>query len=153
MPWPEKFLRVIEGPAAINIGTRDARLRPTGATGSLMRTQGPDRVLIHVVDRQAARVLPNLRDNGAIAVNVSLSTSHEAYQLKGRVEAIEDAPAADEALIRAQTAKFLDGGAGMGLPRHLLESVHCWPAVVLTVQVSEMYVQTPGPRAGDPIAS
>ena len=153
MPWPEKFLRVIEGPAAINIGTRDARLRPTGGTGVLVRTQGADQLLIHVTSRQAARLLPNLRDNGAIAVSVSLTTSHEAYQLKGRVTAIEDAPAADEALVRAQTAKFLEGGANMGLPRHLIERVHCWPAVLLTVEVTEVYVQTPGPRAGDRIAS
>src|SRR4051812_35202968 len=109
MLWPEKFLRVIEGPAAVNIGTRDARLRPLGGGGLLVRTRGDDQVLIHVTSREAARLLPNLRDNGAIAVSVSLTTSHEAYQLKGRVAAIEDAPAADETLLRAQTAKFLEG--------------------------------------------
>jgi hypothetical protein len=150
MEWPERFLRVIEGASAVIVASRDAQMRPRAARGALVRRgSGPDDLLVYVVPGLAAHVLPNLRDNGAIALMVALTATHEAYQVKGQVTEIGDAPAADEPVVRDHMAKFAEDGARLGVSRRLIERVICWPALMLQVKATHIFHQSPGPGAGE----
>jgi len=39
----------------------------------------------------------------------------------------------------------------IGVPRRLTEGWNMWPCVALTMEVHELYEQTPGPGAGEPL--
>jgi hypothetical protein len=150
MVWPQQFLRVIDGAAAVVIASRDAQMRPRSARGSLVRRKGlGDQLEILALPHLAAHVLPNLRDNGAIAVMVALTASHEAFQVKGRVLDISDAPPEDEAILRARHDEFLENGARLGISRRLIERVLFWPALKITMTAEQLFHQTPGPGAGE----
>jgi hypothetical protein len=150
MVFPERFLRVINGAAAVVVASRDAQLRPRAARGSLLRRgEGPDALVVYLLHKMAGHVLPNLRDNGAIAVMVSLTINHEAFQVKGRVLDIRDAPATDEPALRDRLDMFRDDSARLGLPRRLIDQVSHWPAVMITFTATELYHQSPGPGAGE----
>jgi hypothetical protein len=150
MVWPPGFLRVIDGAAAVIIASRDDQMRPRSARGSLVRVGArPDELLVYLVPTLAAHVLANLRANGAIAIMVSLTSTHETYQVKGQVTEIHDAPESDRPALREQLAKFWEAGAHLGVPRRLIERVITWPALIIHMKATQLFRQTPGPDAGE----
>src|SRR5207245_10971012 len=78
---PDRVVELLHGPAFMQVGTRDAQLRPAHAwvIGAVVH---PDRktVTFFVPESRSARVLSDLQDNGRVALGVGLA-SHQAYQL------------------------------------------------------------------------
>ncbi|WP_084809130.1 hypothetical protein [Bradyrhizobium sp. NAS80.1] len=95
-----------------------------------------------------AQTISNLDANGQAAVTFARPSDYVSYQLKGvaRLRAAEDA---DLALSRRYRAGIVAVFSGLGLPS---EFVQPWlieeEPVVASLRVSEIYVQTPGPKAG-----
>ena len=96
--------------------------------------------------------LANLRDNGAIAVVLSQPLTHRTVQLKGRAEEIRPAREDEREEVLAFAAAFDAEVETIGLPPAMVRRRTKWPCHAVTLAVSEAWEQTPGPRAGEPLA-
>jgi hypothetical protein len=112
-------------------------------------------VTVFVPTARSDRVLRDLRENGRIALGVSLA-SHEAYQLKGTYVSsrpTDDAERArQEAHRAAMLASAMEAGFPEGIARPLTLGLAYAPGVAITFRVEEVFLQTPGPGAGSRLA-
>jgi hypothetical protein len=152
---PDRVVEVLHGPAFIQVGTRDANLRPAHAfaVGAAVH---PDRqtVTFYVPEGRSARLLDDLRDNGRVALGVALA-SHEAYQLKGTF--LSARPTGDEDLARQEAYRAtLYATARQAYPEEIARPLTLGfayrPGVAVTFRVDEIFLQTPGPGAGSKLA-
>jgi hypothetical protein len=108
-------------------------------------------VTVFVPAARSERVLRDLRENGRIAVGVSLA-SHEAYQLKGTYVSSRPTDDADRARQEARRAALLESALEAGYPetiaRPLTLGLAYTPGVAITFRAEEVFLQTPGPGAG-----
>ena len=153
---PDRVVEAFEGPAYVQIGSRDEALRPkhTMAVGAVVH---PDRqtVTVFVPAARSERVLRDLTRNGRIAVNAGLA-SHEAYQLKGTYISSRPTDDADRARQEVYRAALLQDGLEAGFPEDLARSFCLGyayaPGVAITFRAEEVFLQTPGPGAGSRLA-
>jgi hypothetical protein len=149
---PDRVVEVLRGPAWIQIGSRNEALRPahTMAVGAVV-DDDRQTVTVFVPAARSERVLRDLRENGRIAVGVSLA-SHEAYQLKGTYVSSRPTDDADRARQEARRAALLESALEAGYPetiaRPLTLGLACTPGVAITFRAEEVFLQTPGPGAG-----
>jgi len=153
---PDRVVELLHGPAFMQVGTRDAQLRPAHAwvIGALVDADR-ETVTFFVPESRSARVLSNLQDNGGVALAIGLAT-HEAYQLKGAY--VSSRPTGDEDIARQETyrTKWLAAALQAGYPgeiaRPLILGYAYRPGVAVTFRVKEIFLQTPGPGAGNKMA-
>jgi hypothetical protein len=154
---PNKIIRFLEERANLGFaGTRDAALVPVGHRLSAWQVDAAGRALTaFMLPFSEARLVESLRDNGAIALTIGEVTTHETYQIKGRylshrpVQGVE-AEMADrvrERLAKALHAQYHDER----IVPFVRASIPA-PTLAVAVQVTEVFVQTPGPGAGERIA-
>lgn len=148
--WPENLLRILDHASVVLLATRDAQLHPHSGRGfRASRGTQRDHLVVWAVPSQSVQVIDDLRDNGAVAVLISVPMTHETFQLKGRMVSIEDAPASDEPMVRARLEMLCQDGERMGVSRRMVERLEIWPAQLITIAVEQIFRQTPGPGAGD----
>ena len=149
---PDRVVEVLQGPAWIQIGSRDARLRPahTVVVGAMVHDDRRT-VTVFVPVARAERALRDLRENGRIALGVALA-SHEAYQLKGTYVSSRPTDDADRARQETHRAAWLAAALEAGFPhaiaRPLTLGAAYTPGVAITFRTEEVFLQTPGPGAG-----
>jgi hypothetical protein len=152
---PDRVAEVLGGPAVIQIGTRDAELRPAHALGvGAFVHEDRATVTVFVAERRAAAMLRNLADNGRIAVAFGL-VSHESYQLKGTFLASRPTADADVRRQEAYRAAVVDALRRVypePIAGPIVEGVPYRPGIAITFRVEAVYLQTPGPGAGTQIA-
>lgn len=143
----------LESGISVLVGTRDPRLVPEAmrAVGARVEAGGAE-LTVFLPAATAARTVANLEDNGRIAVCFSRPIDHRSLQVKGRVLSIRDGDAADRAVID----RYLEALAGtwqeIGVPPTVVRRVTRWPAHAIRLCIEEVFVQTPGPGAGAPLA-
>ena len=153
---PDRVVELLHGPAFMQVGTRDAELRPAHAwaIGALAHADR-ETVTFFVPESRSARVLSNLQYNGRVAMGIALA-SHEAYQLKGTYLSSRPTGAEDVALQEAYRAKWFAAARQAGYPdeiaRPLTLGFAYRPGVAITFRVEEIFLQTPGPGAGNKMA-
>lgn len=149
---PERVVEVLSGPAFMQVGTRNAGLRPAHAWVVGARVH-PDRetVTFFVPEGRARRVLNDLEANARVALGASFA-SHESYQLKGTYVSARPTDAADLALQEAYRASLFSAAREAGYPEEIARPFTLGfayrPGVAITFRVEEIFVQTPGPDAG-----
>lgn len=144
--------RFLEEGLAIHVGTRDARLRPNGARAAAATVAGGGRELIvYIPDVAVRRLLPDLESNGHAAVVFCRPVDERACQIKGLFRNARAATSAERALVQAQWDGFLAQLERIGIPRAVSARWVTWPATAVTLAVTELFDQTPGPRAGTPL--
>ena len=152
---PDRVIEVLEGPAYLQIGTRDAALRPahTFAVGAVVHDDR-ETVTVFVPSARARRILADLESNGRVALGIAL-VSHEAYQLKGRYLSSRPADARDLARQEAYRKALLEDALRIGYPeeiaRPLTQGFAYTPGTAITFRAEEVFNQTPGPGAGTPL--
>ena len=150
---PDRVVEVLSGPSYVQVGTRDESLRPahTYAVGAIVHDDRRT-VTVLVPTARAARILPHLEANGRIALGMALA-SHEAYQLKGTYVATRpttpDDLARQEAYRKALLADALRAGYPEEIARPMTQGFAYTPSVAITFRVEEVFLQTPGPGAGN----
>jgi hypothetical protein len=153
---PDRVVEVLDGPSWVQIGSRDAALRPahTLAVGVMVHDDRRT-VTVFVPAARSERVLSDLRENGQIAVTFALA-SHEAYQLKGTYVSSRPTDDGDRARQEARRAALLESALEAGYPpaiaRPLALGLAYTPGVAITFRVAEVFLQTPGPGAGTLLA-
>ena len=153
---PDRVVEVLQGPAFIQIGTRDAALRPAHAFAVGARVHDDrETVTAFVPESRAAHVLRNLEDNGRVALGCALA-SHEAYQLKGTYASSRPTDDADIARQEAYRARLYAAAREAGYPEAIARPFTLGfayrPGVAITFRVEEIFLQTPGPGAGSRMA-
>lgn len=145
----EDLARFLESPVMIILGTADAKGRPEigRAVGArVVAAQG--RVDLVVCGWQWPGTVANLRATERLAATFSRPGDYVTYQLKGHA-ALRDADEDDLRLAesyRARTQAALEAlDLSPGMADHWLI---IRDPVVLRLGVEEVFVQTPGPRAG-----
>jgi len=149
---PDRVVEVLHGPAFMQIGTRDDRLRPAHAfaVGAVVHDDRQT-VTVFVPTARSGHVLRDLTENGRIALGVALA-SHEAYQLKGTYVSSRPTNDAERARQEAYRAALLVSALEAGYPeaiaRPLTQGFAYTPGVAITFRAEEVFLQTPGPGAG-----
>lgn len=154
MRIPENLASLLEGLVAVHVATRDAALVPDEVMGAAALLE-PDgrRLTVYLPVATSATSLANLRENGAIAVVLSEPLTHRTLQLKGRAGSIRPAREDEREAVERRAAGFDAQVVAIGLPPGAVRRRTRWPCHAVTFEVAELYEQTPGPRAGEPLAA
>jgi predicted pyridoxine 5'-phosphate oxidase superfamily flavin-nucleotide-binding protein len=145
----EEFL---QSGLSIVVATRDDDLQPDGAVAWAALVHD-DRagLTVYLHDTAAKQLLRNLRKHPEIALDFDLPTSHRACQVKGRYLSSRKARAGERTEIERQLEAFGADLETIGIPRAMLSGWQAWPCSALEVRVTELFEQTPGPGAGEPL--
>jgi hypothetical protein len=149
---PDRVVELLGGPAFMHVGTRDAELRPAHAfpLGAVV-ADDRETVTFFVTEGRSKRILSDLEHNGRVAFAASLM-SHEAYQLKGVYLSSRPANPDEVAFQEAHQAK-LCAALCHWFPEESAKAfilgIACRPSVAITFRVEEVFLQTPGPGAGN----
>jgi hypothetical protein len=150
---PGNLVPLLEGLVAVHVATRDADLVPDEVMAAAAHVE-PDgrRLTVFLPVATSETSLANLRENGAIAVVLSQPLTHRTVQLKGRAETIRPARDDERETVERGAAGFDAEVEAIGLPPAAVRRRTKWPCQAVTFAVAEAYEQTPGPRAGEPLA-
>jgi hypothetical protein len=148
-----ELARFLEEGLAVQIGTRDADLRPHGARAVAARVE-PDGVhfVVYLAEVAAARILADLESNGRAAVVFCRPYDDRACQVKGTFVAVRPAGESERRFVERRWNAFLDQLEQIGIPRAATTGWVTWPAVAIRLRVTAVFDQTPGPHAGAALA-
>lgn len=143
----------VEEGQSIHVSTRDAQGRPLGVRGVAVRVD-PDRehVDVYIADAAYDRLRPPLETSRQVAIVFGRPRDDRSCQLKGTLISVRPAAPDERAAAHAQWDGFMAALDGIGISRRLAERWTWWPAHVITVQVTAVFEQTPGPNAGVQLA-
>lgn len=143
----------LEAGVSVLVGTRDRRQVPEAARGFGLRVAAEGRELaVFVPDAWSARTIANLRDNGRIAVAAARPEDHKQVQIKGAAVEIRAAREDERAALERYRELLAHDFGEIGYPPRVLHRLNAWPAHVVLLRVEALFEQTPGPRAGTPLA-
>lgn len=157
MQISERLAAFLEGPVWGHGGTRDRENIPASHAVFGVRIS-PDRehLTALVAEHWTHGLRENLADNGRFAVTLGLNSTHETYQLKGTCTEVLAATAADLAAQDRWVQGSVDEMKKVGAPdqwAQALANMKVRPCVAVTIRIEELYVQTPGPGAGEKVKS
>jgi hypothetical protein len=135
--------------AATVVATRDERMRPQLQRGWAVAVSEDGReVTVCVPAAPGSRMRENLESNGALAITCSRPTTYRTVQVKGEVVAIRDITPEERASAEAHADEFSREVEAVGLPPGGGRRLFDGELVAVTIAATELYDQTPGPKAG-----
>ena len=154
-PIDEATSAFLQGGVSILVATSDRTNTPY-----LVRAAGcqvsPDRGEVTLLVPGADPFLDAVRETGRIAVTFTQPSTHRTYQIKGEGARILGKRDTDEELTRAYTRAFAADLGPLGYSQAFVESL-VWIAPTeltpLSFAPSAVFLQTPGPRAGELLGS
>jgi hypothetical protein len=151
---PDKILKFLEQQANLGLaGTRDHHLAPHGHRISAWRVH-PDRKTLtaFIGDSFLQRFLDSVAENGQIALTVEEFPLHETYQLKGRYLSHRPIRPDEAELVnqaRDRVAKSIRNlSPDIQTLGKLLRASIPDATLAVEMEIREVFLQTPGPRAG-----
>jgi hypothetical protein len=145
----------LESGCALIVGTVDAGGAPHATRGWSAKVLDPGEARLRLaLDALDPVTLENLETTGRIAITAANVPTLRSLQMKGRAGEITVADEADRGRIaRYCDAFYADVLDSDGTPRHFLERLTPVDFVMCQVAIDEFYDQTPGPAAGNVLAS
>lgn len=132
------------------VATRSAALLPESVMGMGIRVHSNRRqVTVHVPTAVCSTTLDNLRDNGQLAVTLCRPLNHCAVQLKGKRTGVRASTESDREVQEIFRAAMVTAFAVVGVPRDMTRRIVWWPSMAIDFEVSSIFIQTPGPDAGE----
>jgi hypothetical protein len=153
MMIPQWLVDYVHGPVLSWIGTRDARLRPSvsWAFGALV-APATDEITTFVPEAEIADTRANLEHNGLVAFTCVEPVSHQAYQFKGRLVALRPTTEEERAVQEIYRDKMVTHFVThTHFPAEAVTGFRFHPSTAITFRVEEVFVQTPGPGAGNKV--
>lgn len=145
---PEFRLR-LEQATSMTVATVGSDRRPVSCRAVGLDIDGArHRITVFLPVSTAGSSLANLVANRKLALVCSNPGNHDTVQMKGQVLEARVADAAERSIVDAWHATFVEDLAVVGMPRAVTRAMRTWPAFGVVVDVTEIYEQTPGPRAG-----
>jgi hypothetical protein len=148
---PGKIVRFLEQANLASAGTRDRDRMPWGHRVSGWYVSADRRALTALVAEQfMAHLVESLEDNGEVALTVEEYPSHETYQFKGRYLRHRPLEEEDFAAVERVRERLIKSIRPLypDAPEQLLGGFILKPALAVEFEVREIYLQTPGPGAG-----
>jgi len=148
----QELAAFIESPVMIIVGTCDGSLVPEigRAVGALVR-RDESCVDVMVSEWQWPRTVTNARAGSRLAVTFARPSDYVSFQVKGR-GTVASASSEQSAVVRRYIEKMTATLDELGLdPRIVAPVLLDRNLVALRLSVEEIFVQTPGPKAGQPI--
>lgn len=134
------------------LGTRDAEKRPECVRVVGVRVErGRKEVSLFLPVATGAHTVANLRDNGRVAVGFSRVEDHRSIQLKGALVSLRDATERDRPAVEHWREAIEREFGWIGLPPSIIRRIAHWPCHAIRFRVESIFLQTPGPGAGDPL--
>jgi len=139
----EEKVSFLEGGCALIVCTLDADGEPFASRAWGLTVVSCDEMRVRLL--ATLDVLPR----GAVAITGTDVPTLRSLQLKGHVVAVEPSNAADLAKSqRYADAFYSDVERTDNVPRELLDRMTPKEFLACTIEIEELYDQTPGPRAG-----
>ena len=144
------MIEFLSGPVLMIIGTCDASGTPGIARGVGVRVEAEaaDTIRVFFSDSHWPHIAAHLGGGGLAAATFSRPADYMTYQMKGRASVI-DCDEADYAAISEYSHRVEEA---LSLPSIDPAKVAIWMDIAnprtLRLEVAEVFVQTPGPRAG-----
>jgi hypothetical protein len=146
---PEDLVDFLESGVSILVGTRNAKNEPE-ATRSCGAKVSADRASVSLYFPDwAQRAIVDIEENGHVAVCFSRMLDNYSIQLKGEGATVREATDAERMVPERYLAAYVETLSMAGFPRALTTRIRVWPAKVVTFPVRDIFIQTPGPNAGD----
>ncbi|RXZ66343.1 pyridoxamine 5'-phosphate oxidase family protein [Pelagerythrobacter rhizovicinus] len=152
MSIDEELAAFMASPVMIILGSCDGQSKPEiGRAMGALAHAADNRIDLMVSAWQWPRMVANVRAGARLAATFARPSDYVSYQVKGHATvatATDDHAAAAAHYIERITATL----GGLGLDRHLVAP---WlvsrDLVVLCLSVEEIFIQTPGTKAGQRI--
>ncbi len=142
---------------SVNVASRDAAMRPSlmCAVGSRVDDGGRS-ITVFVSRRQSRQLVQDVAATGCIAVVFSEPATHRTVQVKATRASLRNATREDEAVLARYLASMEIEIQRVGHPppvtramlAHRLDDV-----VAISFEPEQAFDQTPGPKAGTPLAA
>lgn len=138
-------------PVTIILGTRGDGFTPDISRGvGLSTAPGGETVDIMISRWQWPKAIANLQANGVLAMTVSAPHTYRTYQLKGQA-LVHPATGADLATAASYVRRMIDLFATLAMTEAFASNwMSLRDVVVVRLTVAEVFIQTPGPQAGQP---
>jgi hypothetical protein len=139
----------LESGVILYLATRSADLEPESLMAFGVKIGvGDDLLTVYLAEAPAAATMANLKDNGQMALSAVRVTDYKSLQLKGEFVSSRPVNEADQA-IQMRYLGLLGADLGrVGVPRSTGMRMIWTPGLALTMRVRDIFVQTPGRRAG-----
>ena len=149
---PKDLVEFLTSGVSILVATRSGDRVPE-AVRAYAAVVSPDRCRLELIvpNGLGDRMIDNLRDNGRIAVAFSRAIDHVSVQVKGSCVAMRPTTEDDRAVVERFRAAYIEGLYLVGMPRSLTSRFRALPGTMVTLEVTGVFNQTPGPRAGEPM--
>jgi hypothetical protein len=141
--------RILESLSAIAVGTRDDGLVPACTLAAGAQASEDGRVTIYIPEAIGTAIFANVAANGAVAVVLEHIPTHRSVQVKGRCVEMRVAREDERDIVEKSQAAFFDVVELIGAPSAVRRRRR-WPCRAITIEVTDVFEQTPGPRAGAP---
>jgi hypothetical protein len=150
---PSSLRRYFDTGLSLFVGTVDADGYPAACRAYALRSNGDFSVVtVYVPVDVSQETIANVATTRRVAIGATHPIDHGSIQIKGTTRGVRLARADEAELVRERLEQFADLLDMIGLPRRITRSVAHWPSFAIDVTVDEVFDQTPGPRAGEPIA-
>jgi hypothetical protein len=149
---PADTLAMMRRGVSVNVGSRDATLRPSlvRAIGSELSEDGSV-ITIFLIRAQSRQLLQDLAATGQLAVVFSEPSTHRSVQLKASRADVRNACAGDAQALERYAVAMEHEIALVGFPREVTRTMlahRIEDVVAVSFTAEEAFEQTPGPRAG-----
>jgi pyridoxamine 5'-phosphate oxidase-like protein len=149
---PEEIVELIASGVDVCVATRDAALEPEAMFAMGIRPSADRRVItVYLPQVLSARTCQNLAENADIAVTLERPIDLRAVQIKGRALAVRPSEEVDRERQAVFRAALVEAFGAVGIPRSVTRRLRWWPSVAVDVEVRDVFLQTPGASAGEPM--
>jgi hypothetical protein len=149
----EDLPRILEGLSVIAVGSRDAALVPSCVHAVGVAGDEPGRLTVYIPEAAGAETLANIAENGAVAVVFERPMTHRTVQVKGRCLAMRPAADADRPAVEGWAERFAEDVIAVGAPILHARCLRRWPCRAVTLEVTDIFEQSPGPHAGERLST
>ncbi len=141
--------RCLEPGLSVLVGTVDPQGIPSSCRAIAIASEDDlQTVTVYVPVATSQQMIQNVAMTRRLAVAATDVIEHCATQLKGTTLEARLARDGEAPFIRTRLDEFADVLDRIGVPRRLTRSLTHWPAFAVTMQVEQVFEQTPGPNAG-----
>ena len=96
-------------------------------------------------------LLPVMEEHPEMAVAFSRPTDHRSCQAKGVFVGARPARPREKEIVLRQADGFLQELERVGIPKAATARWKSWPSLAVTMRVTHLFEQTPGPGTGGPM--
>jgi hypothetical protein len=112
--------------------------------------EGGSEVTVFLPTAVSGTMLRNLGSNRRLALVATNPQDNRSVQLKGAVQEVRPAREDERPLVDQQRARLARMLEPLGVPRLVVLRMQVWPATAVRFRLEAMFLQTPGPAAGEP---